>query len=278
LSKYGLKAEPIEEGFLNYKTSKVRFIRFGNGEKLLIALHGFGDRANQFLALETALKKDYIVFAIDLPYHGQTQWIGDSFSKKDLLALFDSILKREHKNRFELMGFSFGGRIILASLFDSIKSLDKIYLIAPDGIQTKGIFNALLVPIWFRRLLKRWASKPDFLIKILEKCNKARLLGRFNFNFIKNNIATAKRRDRLFNTWVSLNDFRVDQEEVRNLLKKHAIPVELYFGKNDTIIPLKAGEKLKNGIPNIRLNVIDQGHLLLNEKLNKLIRNQLEVS
>ena len=117
----------MEEGFLEYGNSKVHFLKFGNGEKLLIALHGFGDHASVFLPLEPALKKDYTVYALDLPYHGQTQWQGDSFSKKNVIGLFEFILKREQKKRFDLMGFSFGGRIILSSLSELNDKIGKIF-------------------------------------------------------------------------------------------------------------------------------------------------------
>jgi len=277
LSKHGLKAASLEEDFLEYGNSKIHFLKFGNGGKLLIALHGFGDQASVFFPLEPALKKDYTVYAFDLPFHGQSQWQSDSFSKGNMLDIFKLILKREHKTRFELMGFSFGGRIILSSLLEIIPKLDKVYLIAPDGVQTKRIFNAILVPVWLRRLIKKQIDQPEWVIKILEKAYQVGLLSKFNFSFVRHNIATKKRRERIFNTWISLSDFRVDLKKTRNILKEHSIPTELYFGKLDKIIPLEVGEKLSKGIPNIRLNVLEEGHLLLNEKLNDLINDQLKI-
>lgn len=278
MPQQGLKAESTEDGFFEYNNSEVHFIRFGNGEKLLIALHGFGDRASLFSALETGLKNDYTVYAFDLPYHGQTQWQSASFSQKNMLDLFEIVLKKENKKRFELMGFSFGGRIVLSMIFELINKVDKIYLIAPDGIQTKGMFSALVTPVWFRRFLQKLVNQPDTLIKIMEKCQELGLLSSFSFQFIQTNLATPKRRERLFNTWVSLSDFGVDLKKTKAILKVRAIPVELYFGKSDKIIPPSAGEKLSNGIPNIRLHLIDEGHRLVNERLNDLIRGQLKVT
>ncbi len=275
MSEHGLEAASMKEGFFDYKTSKVHFIKFGNGKKLLIALHGFGDQAKQFLALEDALKNDYTVYAINLPYHGQTQWREGSFSKKNITELFDIVLKREQKARFELMGYSYGGRIILASLYDIINHLDKIYLIAPDGFKTKGMFSAMIIPVWLRRIIKGSINNPEGLIRILEKCYKIGMLSRFNFNFIKKNISTEERRERIFNTWISLSDFKINLTSTRKFLKESAIPVELYFGKYDKIIPPEVGEKLSSKIPNIGLNLIEEGHLLLNEKLNRLIKDQL---
>ncbi len=268
----------MEEVFFDYKNSKLHVIKFGKGEKLLIALHGFGDQAKLFLALEDALKNDYTIYAINLPYHGQTQWKEDCFSKNNITDLFDIILKREQKARFELMGFSYGGRIVLAVLFDVINRLDKVYLIAPEGIQAKGMFSARIVPVWLRRILKKSINNPEWLVRILEIYYKTGILSRFNYNFIKKNISTEKRRERIFNTWIFLNNFEVNLTGTRKLLKESALPVELYFGKYDKIIPSEVGEKLSKEIPNIRLNVINEGHLLINEKLNELIRDQLKTT
>jgi pimeloyl-ACP methyl ester carboxylesterase len=265
----------MKEGFLEYKNSQIHFTKFGIGEKLLIALHGFGDRDSSFLALKPALKKEYTVYAIDLPFHGQTRWQSDSFSRKEIIDLFELILNREHKQRFELLGYSFGGRLILASLLDIIVRVDKIYLVAPEGIRAMGMSSALIIPVWLRKALKRWINNPETVSKILRVAYKIGLLSKFNFHFIQHNLNSKHRQERIFNTWVTLKNFEVDLKKVKELLKENAIPVELYFGKHDKIIPLEAGERLADGIPNVHLNIINEGHLLLNEKLNELIEKQL---
>lgn len=263
------------EDFFEYESSKIHFIKFGDGEKLLIALHGFGDRASSFLALKTALQKEYTVYAIDLPFHGQTQWQGDSFSQKDILGWFKIILDREKKQRYNLMGFSLGGRIILALLSRVLKDVDKIYMIAPDGLKTNGMSIASLAPIWLRRFLKAQAFNPNILIKIVKGGYQIGLVSKFNFHFVQYNLLAEERQDRIFNTWIALNNFEVKLEEVRLLLMEIAIPIELYFGKHDKIIPLTAGQKFADGMPNVHLSIINEGHLLLNEKLDKLIGKQI---
>lgn len=275
MSKHGLKIEHLEDGFLNCENSKIHYTKFGSGDKLLIALHGFGDQSASFVALESALKNDYTVYAIDLPFHNQTQWQKDSFSQKDMIRLFKLILDREDKKRFELMGYSYGGRIILAMLSKIVEDLDKIYLIAPDGIKTKMMVRASIVPVWLRRILKNYANNPEMLIKIIEGVYKMGFVSKFNFHFIKFNLRSPKLRDRIFDTWISLSNFDVDLKKAKELLKEYAIPVELYYGKHDKIIPLNSGERLSSGLPNARLHVLNEGHLLLNEKLSELIKNQL---
>ncbi len=276
MPEYGLNTRSTEGGFLKYKNSKIHFVKFGSGEKLLIALHGYGDHAWIFSALESALENNYTVCAIDLPYHGQTQWEKGSFSKKDFVEIFRIIAKKEQKKSFELMGYSFGGRIVLASLFEIAEQLDKIYLIAPDGIQTKGMAKVLIFPTWLKNAIHGLLNRPAWLISFMEILNKTGLLSRFNFNFVKYNISSIERRERLLRTWISINDFKVDLRKVKKILKEKKIPVELYFGKHDKIIPTKVGEKLSGELSNVRLNVIEEGHLLLNEKLSRLITDQLK--
>ena len=274
MSTYGPKGASTEAGYLEYEDSKVHFIRFGKGEKLLIALPGFGDQAALFLALQEALTGDYTVYAIDLPFHGKTIWKKESFSKKDITGVFDLISKKEQKERFELMGFSFGGRIILASISKVIDRLDGIRLIAPDGIRTKGMFTALIVPVWLRRLLKRSMNNLDWLVGNLEVFHKIGWLGSYDLRFIRHNMATPELRQRIFNTWISLNEFIVNLNKVKECLSQYPVPVELYLGKYDKIIPMEAGEQLQKGLSNIRLNIVEDGHRMVNENLNQFMLDQ----
>ena len=263
------------EGFFECKNSKVHFVKFGEGQKLMIALHGFADRSAVFLALEPALKNKYTVYAITLPFHDPTIWEKDFFDQEDMVEIIEIVLKREGKKRFEMMGYSFGGRIILATLSRFIQRLDKVFLIAPDGIKTNGMPIASLAPLWLRRVLQKQAEHPGFLIKLLFGVYKIGLVSKFNFHFVKHNLTSKERRDRIFKTWISLKNFEVDLKKVKALLEKQPVPVALYFGKYDKVIPLKVGEKLNEIIPNAQLNIIDEGHLLINEKLNELLNRQM---
>ena len=265
----------MEEGFLNFQSSKIHYIKFGDGEKLLVALPGYGDPATIYLSLQNALETNYTVYAIDLPFHHKTEWNQETFSKKDMVGLFKAILKKEGKQRFELMGYSFGGRIILAVLSEVMNDLDKIYLVAPDGVQTDGMSIAMMVPFWLRKLFQHLTSKPERFDGLLQFFNKIGLISKFNLKFIRHNLSTEKRRDRIFKTWFSLNNFQVDIKKVRQLLKDKSLPVALYFGINDKIIPLKGGEKFSSGLPSLKLYKLEEGHRLLNEKLNQLLSNQL---
>ncbi len=265
----------MDKGFLKYENSKVHYIRFGNGDRLLIALHGFADEAALFLELKESLENHYTVYCLDLPYHGQTIWQKLQFDPADISALFDLILKKESKDRFDLMGYSMGGRIVQKMLFKRILEVDKVYLIAPDGLETKWIFNVNLMPRGIKTFLRYVLKKPDWFIRLLGGLKRVGLITKFVHNFVLYHISSTRKRERIFNTWNSIGKFRLWPPGVKRLLKEHQLSVELFFGSQDEIIPVSAAKRLNTNMPNIRTHIIEEGHLLVDHKLNQLLKEIL---
>lgn len=267
----------MKSDFLRYEESDVHFIKFGSGKRLLIALHGFGDRASLFQSLEEALSPYYTVYAIDLPYHGLTRWHKSFFTKTDIANLIRLIAKQEQQESFSLMGYSFGGRIVQTLLFEFVEWLEHVYLIAPDGIQTKWMFNLTLMPNWLRLVTKNLLREPHWFMRFLEIVYRRGLISKFIHDFAYNHIKTEERRERIFCTWISLNDFANNPKKVKKLLADSRLPVDLYFGRRDEVIPVSAGEWLSKDLENVHLHILEEGHLLVDKELNALLKQQLEV-
>ena len=265
----------MQSQFILYQDSKIHCLRFGQGENLLIAIHGFGDRANLFAVLTPALEKIYTVISIDLPYHGQSVWGKDKFTKKDICGIIELILEKENKQIFSLMGYSFGGRITQVLLFEFPDQIDKLFLLAPDGLKTKWISNAELFPFWFRRLTKRLLRKPEWFFKLLGRLKKFKLISQFIYDFAFYHTRSKEGRERVFGVWLSLNEFIPNKKEVKSFIQKKKLPVELVFGTRDDIIPAKIGEEFIADLPTARLHLIDSNHFLVNSKLNELLKELL---
>lgn len=265
----------MESQVISCNDSKIHCLRFGEGDKLLIAIHGFGDRANLFEVLRPALEKKYTVVSIDLPYHGQTVWTRDQFTKRDVCAIIELILKKENKQIFSLMGYSFGGRIAQVLLFEFPKQIEKLFLLAPDGLKTKWVTNAQYFPFWFRRLTKRLLRNPDWFFKLLKRLRKFKLISQFIHDFAFYHTRTKEGRERVFGVWFSLNEFVPNTKEVKNFIQQKKLPVALVFGKRDHIIPAKLGEEFIEDLPTARLHIVDSNHFLVNSKLNELLKELL---
>ncbi len=255
-----------------YKNGKIHFISFGTGPRLLIALHGFADRARMFSVLEPALAATHTVYAIDLPWHGQTEWPDDHFSKKDLLAWVDFFMKKEGRDRLELMGFSFGGRMVQALLPDLMSKLDKLYLISPDGVKTTGMSAAVRTPMFVRHFMKKaTVPSPAWFLSIIKFGEKTRIVHRLISHFLHHNLTRPERHERTFGLWLSLNHFYIRRRRIKRILMESKLPVLLFYGEKDPMIKLKTVEKMADGLPFVRHFKLPGGHRLVGAELAGLL-------
>lgn len=268
----------MQSFYLEHKDARIHCLRFGHGEQLLVALHGFGDRARLFAILEQALTEKYTVVAFDLPFHGQTEWPRDTFLKTDLTGIIRHILGREGKERFCLMGFSFGARLAQAMLPDFLPQLDKLYLLAPDGIHTKGMSTAVRTPLWIRRLLGRILKKPQWFLRLLHLGNRLGLVPGLIVHFLSFNLTRPERFRRTFGCWYALDSFYLRRTNIKAIWRESGLPVDIYFGTKDEMIQYKTVKKMVEGVPNVRIYLMDAGHRLIGEDLRDRMRDKQDKS
>lgn len=258
----------MERKTLVYRHSTISYLRFGTGERLLFAFHGFGDRAAMWLSVREGFSEDFTVIAIDLPFHGHTIWREDVFRSRDFEAIVREILSVENKYRFSVAGFSFGARIVERLFFRFQHRIDHILLFAPDGFGTKWMFEITMIPRFIRRFTKWLLNRPQWFVRILTFFYKYKLINRFIYSFTYNHLGRIERRTRLFTYWLSMDDFAVKPERFKSRLKKSGIQTDIFFGKNDDIVPLSSGYWLAENAQNIHLHIVEDGHKLVNEKRN----------
>ena len=261
---------------LPYRQSTISYLRFGTGERLLFAFHGFGDRAAMWLSVSEGFSTQFTVIAIDLPFHGHTEWHEEVFRSRDFEAIVQELLKIEGKERFSVAGFSFGARIVQRLFFRFQHRIDRILLFAPDGFGTKWMFEITMIPRPLRRFTKWLLARPKWFMRILNFFYERKLINRFIYSFTSNHLGRTERRTRLFTYWLSMDDFVVKPERFKKQLIKSGIPTDIFFGKNDDIVPLSSGQWLTEDAPNIHLFVVDDGHKLVNEKLNEPLNKLFE--
>ncbi|MFN0173758.1 MAG: alpha/beta fold hydrolase [Saprospiraceae bacterium] len=258
----------MESRFFETPHGRVHALKFGHGAQLLVALHGFSDRARMFAVLEKALAERFTIVAIDLPFHGQTEWNERDFSKGDLLRIIAQVLESEGRTRCSLMGFSFGARLAQAMLPELSPILDHIYLLSPDGVNTKGMDAAERTPMWVRRVLFRMLRYPAWLASMADLGRNWGLVPAFTYKFITNNLNRPKRIQRLFGCWFSMDMFKVLRLEIPKILQETGLPTEVYLGADDTLVDKKSLKKLYGNLPNVRFIVLkNEGHRIVGKQL-----------
>ncbi len=248
---------------LTYRRSSINYLRFGSGNRCLICFHGFGDRAVIWHHLDKQLGKKFTIIAIDLPFHGHTDWHEKKMQSLDFGAIINDILKIEGVEKCSLAGFSFGARIVEKLLFSHGDLIENIFLFAPDGFGTKGIKNATVCPIWLRRFAHFLLQKPEKIIHLVNWLYQKKLVAKSVQWFFSQNISQPKRRERLFFYWLNLDDFEVKQSVFKKKLQETRINTHIFLGKHDDITPLSIGAFLTADAPNVQLHVVDSDHQIL---------------
>jgi pimeloyl-ACP methyl ester carboxylesterase len=254
--------------FFDHPSGKIHCLQFGTGPELLIALHGFSDRARMFAVLEPALSARYTVVAIDWPFHGQTEWSPRTFSKQDLLGIIQMVVAAHGATRFSLMGFSFGARLAQALLPDIYPQLNKLYLLSPDGVKTKGMSTAARTPMWLRHFLYRILQKPGWFISLVNAGNKIGVVPPLVHHFLSNNLNKPDRFRRTFGCWIAMESFYLRRKNIQKILGDSKLPTEVYIGLNDPMLRQKTLKKLYENLPNVQVYWLDEGHRLIGEELN----------
>ena len=244
------------------------YARFGHGPELLIALHGFGERAQRFTALEPALHPRYTLIAFDLPLHGRHEWPADSFRKTDILDTLQHILHQEGKIRFSLLAYSFGARLVLALLPEIADKLDRLILLAPEGFGAPGMRLAEWTPMAVRKTLYHRLKKSDRLRKAIQAgCWIGPKTVR---RFLSYHLAKPERLRRAFGCWLSLPDFKIDQAALKKCLLQTNIPVTIYLGAHDHRIPIKPVQRWAKNLPNAQLIILNAGHDLFSRRIRRI--------
>ena len=119
----------LKPRFVTYRNSRICWYRFGSGAQPVICFHGYGENGSHFSFLERHGGGQFTFIAIDLPFHGKTEWHeGLNFHWQDLRTIIEIILAEVNgkprptgsygraktiNNKLILLGFSLGARVAL---------------------------------------------------------------------------------------------------------------------------------------------------------------------
>jgi pimeloyl-ACP methyl ester carboxylesterase len=266
----------MQTAFLTYRSSQLHYCWFGAGQKTVLCLHGYGESEQSFHFLEKHLSPEYTVIALDLPFHGKTQWHeGLTFSTADLLAITEALLTKHAAgtNGFTLVGFSMGGRVALQLMQLMPNKIERIILMAPDGLKV-NFWYWLSTQTYIGNCLFVFTMKhPGWFFSLLEAGNRLKVINQSVLKFTRYYIHDTTVRRLLYERWTCMRTIKPDLAFIKKLIRAHRVPVHLLYGKYDRIIRPERGEKFRYGIESFcTLHIIQTGHQVLQEKhVNQLI-------
>jgi pimeloyl-ACP methyl ester carboxylesterase len=256
--------------FLTYKSSLIHYRKGKEGKQLLFCFHGYGESSESFDFLETSTDREFTLIAIDLPFHGKTDWQEGLFlDPRDLLVLLEKISGGlpGGNQQWLLMGFSMGGRVALDLLQMAPEKIEKMVLLAPDGLKLNGWYWLATQTGPGNWLFRLTMQNPAWLFFVLRIAHRSSLLNQSIYKFTVNYIDNTEVRDELYKRWTTLRGFRPDIPALRSSIRQHQVSIRLLYGRYDRIIRSTTGEKFRKGIETYcSLVILPGGHQILQPK------------
>lgn len=235
-----------------YEITSYQFI-FQHSNDTILYLHGWGCNYHYMLDLNMKNKCFNHLF-IDLPGFGSNKELPQAFTLKDYVNSILHLIDQLQVRIIYIVGHSFGGKIAIA-MTRFLKDLRGLFLIGPSIYHKRRGF-IYYAKVFSYKILKR--------IPILKKFTKK--MGSEDY----------KSASPIMKKTMS----NIINESVESSLKATNLPIVLIFAKQDKIVPLYLGKKIKRNAKDAQIILIDGDHFgflyqknYLSSVLNAFVEN-----
>jgi hypothetical protein len=121
---------PTRSSFIDLPMSRLHIMEAGEGEPLIIVPATISE-LNEWRALVQFMAQWFKVYFFELPGHGESSPFKDGFSSHKVAELVAALADQLGYERFNLMGFSFGGLLAMRTFKHLSQRIDRLIMIAP---------------------------------------------------------------------------------------------------------------------------------------------------
>ncbi|WP_306640296.1 alpha/beta fold hydrolase [Sanyastnella coralliicola] len=256
----------VEQGSL-----ALEYLIIGEGHHPVLAFHGFGREAKDFIPFQAMLKEGQFIVSVNLFQHGNSDWptsrnVQDHLRHEEHNALIRSLLSSFNANRFSMLAYSMGGRVALTTLSQFRDSVDQMLLIAPDGFR-KSKLNAFAIDTAIgRSVYKMILKRPNLLLKPTDWARSMKLIDHKLHRFVHVHMGEAATRQLVFDAWSIYKEFHPPLPALADQINSEKIKFNMLFGKTDSVIPSSWGAPFQALLNHQALHLIDSGHQLMNKQ------------
>jgi pimeloyl-ACP methyl ester carboxylesterase len=258
--------------FIEYKASKLYYIKHGAGQKSILLFHGFGQDHSAFDSWIEKLESEYTIISFDLFFHGNSVWNEPyAVAKQDWKKIIELLIQEERLNQFELAGFSMGGKFAFATLEMFPERVRKMTLIAPDGIKVNFWYRLATYPLAMRALFESIVANPTVFFSFARFLEAIGIINKYLIRFVMVQMDTPEKRRQVYCTWIQFRLLKFRMRSIGELINKKKIELQIVVGKYDKVIPAKDMNRLLKYVPEGKLEIIDTGHNNLVDKAAEFI-------
>ena len=162
-----LSAQPptYKTYFIDLPLSRLHIMEAGEGAPLILVPATISE-LNEWRSLTQFMAQWFRVYFFELPGHGQSGPFKEKFSSHQVAELVEQLADALGYDRFNLMGFSFGGILAMRTFKFLSHRIERLILIAPCLGHRALPFSRLRLRMLYRsnKLLSRQKSRNDLLI------------------------------------------------------------------------------------------------------------------
>ena len=129
---------------------ETRYLREGSGPNLLL-LHTFSTEIGHFRKIIPELRKNYTVWALDLPGFGYSDFSADLLTPKGYAGFVSEFISHFEINAVTLVGESIGGTVPLVMSADGHPEINRIVALDPIGATPKPLARSSIAGAFFHR-------------------------------------------------------------------------------------------------------------------------------
>ena len=246
--------ESEDTGFESQRLADGREIAYrvqGEGSETVLLVHGFAGESGNWTYVQSMLATKRRVVAIDLPGHGRSSKAMGRHPIAGLVAAVTAVARQLDADRLHLVGHSLGGAIAISAA-PELPALASLTLIASCGLGAE-------IDARFIDELIRAERRKDLEPVVARLFADPKLVSRQMIN----DLLRYKREDGVHNalTTLAAEAFRDGRQalELRPLLLRLSVPVQIIWGGDDQIIPSSHAAGLPDTMRICRLTA--SGHM-----------------
>lgn len=249
--------------------------KMGHGPQAIIALHGFSRTGSIFTPLAHLLEKTHTFYALDLPFHGATNWQANSYSPEDIAKVILTSVEAKNISSAKLLGHSLGGRIWLKTIGQGLLPptiINELILVAPDGL--RGHYTGKLdkIPSGLVKALAWAGGRRDALLKLANFLHQRRLFDKYTLNYLKHHLRDERTQQMLLGSFRSLPAFRLGKTEQKGLEQLQRITT--LVGTQDPLMNFAAVQRWFQPLQNASTRHYNGHHSLPVSELAQLMASE----
>jgi pimeloyl-ACP methyl ester carboxylesterase len=247
--------------FVDIGTEKLHYLAWGSGKQLLLAFHGYGNNAGMFEPLLQYIGEAYTIFSFDLPHHGKSEWTPDTLlTPQHLKELVGKLMANHNVSKVSLLGFSMGARVCLSIVANMPKSISRLVLVAPDGLTVNSWYYLFTRTYFGKKAFRNIMERPKPYFRVLEWLRRRNFVDASRHKFVMYYLQSERSRNFLLRVWHGMSQLIPSPVKIRSVIKWYSIPVTIFMGAYDKVMPPALAKKFMSGLNTVQLIVLEKGH------------------